>query len=85
MRKKIGRNKGLVKMHRVWPNLSYSDLGFAFGISKQRVHRILQDNPEKLYNQREGILSHFYRVLYCRLKMWVCYPKVTSDTKNKGG
>lgn len=47
MKKKLDRNQALVLIHKEHPSLSYSELGRPFGISKQRVHKILQDTPEK--------------------------------------
>jgi len=58
MREKTDRNEELVRMHGERPELSFTQLGRRFGISKQRAHKIFQDNPTTIpqttQNQREG-------------------------------
>jgi len=58
MRKKADRNKELVEKHNEFPTVSYSELGRYFGISKQRVCRILRDNSKKRQDKHlAGFLS----------------------------
>ena len=64
MREKTSRNEALVKLHKIFPELHYSKLGELFPVdgkplSKQRVHRILHDTPEKPQNRLQRWLSRY--------------------------